>query len=103
MQTEQTNLTDQKVTVKKGSTIKFLNCFDNENNCFLAIFTDWNEIRKWTEEDVSGFIMPAKDAWDFVSNQSEVYSGIVINPGSIGWTLQQENIQNLLEDFNKKK
>ena len=35
---------ESQTTIEKNSLIKFLNCFDKDNNPYLPAFTDWNEI-----------------------------------------------------------
>jgi hypothetical protein len=98
MKTKSEGTDKNTVTIEKGSKIKILNVFNEKNECFLPVFTDWEEIRNWTKETVSGIIMPAKEAWEFVLNSIE-YKGIVINPAGTNWTLTRENIMNLLKDM----
>jgi len=86
-----------KTTIEKGSKIKFLNCFDDKDNCFFPVFTDWKEVLAWTDQPVSAIIMPANEVFDFSAGE---YSGVVINPGTIGWTLTRDNIDAIKEDFS---
>lgn len=92
--------TEGQATVEKGSLIKFLNCFNEEGECFLPAFTDWEEIRQWTTQDVSTMVMPSADLWGFALHGDQ-YAGIVINPAGILWTMSKENIKALQEDLNK--
>jgi hypothetical protein len=85
-------------TIKKGSIIKFFNCYNQNNECFFPIFTDWVEIKKWTDQQVDTLVMPCIQVLDFIKENKE-YLGIVINPGSIGWTLNKDNIRAIIEDF----
>lgn len=85
-----------KTTIEKGSKIKFLNCFDDKDNCFFPVFTDWKEVQAWTDQPVSAIIMPANEVFDFAAGD---YSGVVINPGTLGWTLTRDNIAAIKEDF----
>ena len=89
-----------KITIKKGSIIKILNCFNDANECFLPVFTDWEEIKNWTKESVDSFIMPFSHMCSFVEDKE--YMGVVINPGSICWTLTKANILALNKDFKIK-
>ena len=90
---------DGKTTIQKGSLIKFLLVYDSENNPLLPLFTDWDEIRKWTKEDVGGMVMPASDAWDFVEKDGQ-YKGVVINPGGKSWQMNIEQIQAVKKENN---
>ena len=87
-----------KINIEKGSLIKFLNCFDDNENCFFPIFTDWNEIKAWTDQPVDSIILSSEDV--FYMSGGESFSGAVINPGTIGWTLSKENIAAIKEDFH---
>lgn len=105
MNTNEMIMTDNKngsSVVQKGSVIKILNCFNEKNECFLPIFTDWEEIRLWTKENVGGLMSPSKDTWEFILSQQETYKGIVINPATTGWTLHHQEIKNLLQDMGLK-
>jgi hypothetical protein len=92
---------DGTTIVEVGSKIKLLNCFNEHGECFFPLFTDWDAIRAWTNQNVGGLIMPAIEAWEYVIEQPDYYKGIVINPNSDGWTLRQENIRNLIEDYRR--
>lgn len=79
-----------------------MNIFLDENDgCFLPLFTDWPSIRKWTEQQVDTIVMSAIGAWEFIKEQPQVYQGAVINPGDLGWALSRAHIQNLIEDYQK--
>ena len=92
--------TEGQATIEKGSLIKFLNCFNEEDECFLPAFTDWEEIRLWTTQDVSTMVMPSADLWDFVLHGDQ-YAGVVINPAGTLWQMSKDNIKALQEDLNK--
>ena len=91
------------VTVQKGSLIKFLNCFDQNGKPFLPVFTDWQEVDLWIKQrdsTVSGFIMSTFEAFEFAKIDQN-YNGVVINPGSVGWTMSKEQVKNFLDDYKK--
>lgn len=88
----------EKVLFKKGSTIKFLNTFDENNNSFIPLFTDWNEIDLWIEsrENIVGWIMSATEAFNFVLKGKNY--GLVINPCSDRWAMNKEQITDFLKE-----
>ena len=69
-----------KMTVTEDSPISFFVSADKAGNPFLPIFTDWQEIAKFTKEPVNTIVMPADDLWGFVLNQKS-FHGAVLNPG----------------------
>jgi len=68
-----------KMTVTEDSPISFFMSPDKAGNPFLPIFTDWQEIAKFTKEPVNTVVMPADDLWGFVLNQKG-FHGAVLNP-----------------------
>ena len=48
---------------------------------YLVLFTDWDAIRAYTQEEVTALVLPAQDAWSFFSSTlAATCEGIVINP-----------------------
>ena len=86
-----------QVTITEGSIIKLLHCANSDNEMFLPAFTDWQEIRAWTTQDVSTLVMPSDQLWDFAIKGTQ-WVGVVINPAGIAWELRKEHIQSLKED-----
>ena len=89
--------------IDKGSVIEFINCIDKDK-LLLPVFTDWQEVDLWIKQrdnNIQSFIMPTFEAFDWVSN-NDSYNGIVINPGSTGWTMNKEQVKNFLSDNNQK-
>ena len=81
--------------------MKFLNCYDKDKHKFLPAFTDWGEVNNWLKQrdrNVGGLIVPALELFGF-SEKDNSYDGVVINPGTIGWTMKKENIRNFLTEF----
>jgi len=42
--------------------------------------------------------VPALELFGF-SEKDNSYDGVVINPGTIGWTMKKENVRNFLTEF----
>lgn len=87
--------------IDKGSVIKFINCFDKENKPFLPLFTDWQEVDLWYKQrdtTIQSFIMTTFETFEWVSN-NKIYNGVVINPGSTGWTMSKEQVASFLTDY----
>jgi len=87
-----------KVTVEKGSKIKFLNTFDEHNNPFLPVFTDWAEIDLWlkSREGVAGWMMTVDDIFAVV--RSSNYSGLVINLCTDKWQMTKDQIDIFIKE-----
>jgi len=90
---------ENNMTFEVGSQIKFLYIVDKDNNPFLPVFTDWEEVDLWVKsrDNIAGWVMPAKEIFDFVCKQQS-YKGIVINPASNSWTMQLEQIKLFVEE-----
>jgi len=86
-----------QMTISQGSLIKFLHCSNADNEIFLPAFTDWQEIRAWTTQDVSTLVMPSDQLWDFALGGEE-WCGVVINPAGQGWVLRKEHVEALKAD-----
>jgi SseB protein N-terminal domain len=87
-------------TIEPGSVIAFLKTFDQNNDSFLPLFTDWEEIDLWVEsrENIVGRIMTTKEAFEFVlRNQKD--KGLVINPRSDKWTMDKIQIANFSKEI----
>lgn len=91
---------DDKVLLEKGSLLKFLNCYDSDSKPFLPVFTDWQEVDLWLKQrdNIGGFIMSTIEAFEFAGND-KIHHGVVINPGSVGWTMSKEQLNNFIEDY----
>ena len=64
--------------IAKGSKFGVLSAGKDGKN-FLVLFTDWRALRAHTKLEVTGWVLPAKDAWSFAL-QGTTYDGVVINP-----------------------
>lgn len=87
-----------KVLFEKGSIIKFLNTFDEHNNPFLPVFTDWKEIDLWltSRENVAGWMMTADDVFAVVRHGN--YKGLVINLCSDKWEMNKDQIDVFIKE-----
>jgi len=80
--------------IAKGSQIALFNVIKN-NKKFLAVFTDWEEIRRYTNKNVSTLVMPGKDLCSFVLKQG-VNDGVVINVAGRPLGLSKEHLEFIL-------
>jgi hypothetical protein len=86
------------VIIEKGSIIKFLKTFDQNNDSFLPIFTDWNEIDLWVKsrDGIAGWIMTINEVFALVLKSND--KGLVINPCSDRWTMTKEQINTFISE-----
>ena len=87
------------ITIQQGSFIKIPFCRDQSGAENLPLFTDWDAIHKWTQQQVSTLVMPAGDAWSFVLSQAH-YAGAIINPGDAAFPLPRPMIEYLRGESN---
>ena len=72
-----------QVTWQAGSRFSVLLSNDGQGGKVLPLFTDWDALRQWTDEPVSGLVIPAAEAWAFALTD-ETYTGVVVNPATDG-------------------
>ena len=85
-----------KITLEKDTKIQFIHFTDNDGKAFLPLFTDWNEIGKWSkEEGIQTLMLRMNDYKEMVSN-NEIYSGVVINPYSENIMFSSQQLNTLL-------
>jgi len=68
-----------KKTINQGTRISIQMQGDSNGKQLLPVFTDWNELRKWTEKpdsETETFVLGYKNVLSFVKN----CGGFVINP-----------------------
>jgi hypothetical protein len=65
---------------KAGSRIAVVEISDNDNQRLLALYTDHEELRRFTQHANSTLVLPTKDAMSFVLDKG--YAGLVVNPAS---------------------
>lgn len=93
LKTEQSK--EYKYTAEEGSSFKVRHISDNQGHIFLPVFTDWNHIKGFTNEDVNGLMFSAKELFSLFQGIENTYSGIVINPAKENFIIEKENIDML--------
>lgn len=63
---------------------------------YLPLFTDWQEIAGFTDLEVQGLIMAARDVWAFALEDG--YDGVVINPNGNALPLGKPLLEFLSRD-----
>ncbi|MCG8405817.1 MAG: SseB family protein [Phycisphaerales bacterium] len=81
-------------TMEKGSRIKILEVEGPNGERVLPLFTDWDEIRKFTDQQVSTLVMPASQAWSFALQN---YGAAVVNPGGKALPLDRAQVTELAQ------
>lgn len=97
-----TPIKEGEAVIQKGSLIKFMGVFNANREKFLPAFTDWDEIRAWTKEEVNTLVMPLLDLKSLIVN-SKSYKGIIINPAGKSWQLNVDQMSAVIEDSNELK
>lgn len=67
---------------------------------YLLLFTDWEALSAYTDKAVSVWVLPARDAWDFVL-QDKTFDGVVINPAHNALPLQRPMVEYLRANAKK--
>jgi hypothetical protein len=95
---EKFKLTDIKpqVSFEKNSKIGMFTHKEKDGSKFLIAFTDWEEIRKFTKENVSALVMPGKELCAFIL-KDESNSGVRINPAGYSLTLSKPILKGIAE------
>ncbi len=86
-------------TVEKGSTFGVLTA-GKDGKSYLVLFTDWQALYAYTDKEVSGWVLPSKEAWSF-SLQGDVYDGVVINPAHNALPLERSMLEYLSHHANQ--
>lgn len=86
------------ITIHTNDILNLLISTTDNREVYLPVFTDNASLRKFTTDIVYTLRVPAKWLWEFVLSQKG-FSGIVINPNTIGWDMSLEHIQSLLDDI----
>lgn len=87
-----------QITISKYDDLHLLICSTKEREVYLPAFTTTTELQNWCTESINTISVPAEWLWKFVLSQNN-FAGIVINPGSIGWTINYDHIRSLLDDI----
>lgn len=87
-------------TIEEGSTFSVMSA-ENAGKQFLVLFTDWRALGQYTEQKVSGWVLPSIDAWSFAL-QSDTYDGLVINPAHNALPLERPMIEYLAHQAHQQ-
>ena len=86
---------NSEVLFKKGEHIGLITVLDNQENTLLGLFTDHNELQKFSNQATSTLVMPTKMALEATLQHG--YSGLVINPaGEASLRLDKEFISSII-------
>ncbi|WP_428243475.1 SseB family protein [Gynuella sp.] len=85
---------ENQQTIEQGSTFGVL-CAENDGKNYLVLFTDWQALGAYTDQKVSGWILPGQQAWSFAL-QGDTYDGVVINPAHNALPLERPMLEYLL-------
>ena len=87
------------ITIHSKDDLNLLISTTDDREVYLPVFTDSTELKRFTDETIFTLTVPAKWLWEFTLSQKN-FTGIVFNPGSIGWNISLEHIQSLLDDIH---
>jgi len=81
---------------EKDSSITYIVWRDPQKNHLLTVFTDWGEIKAFTNKKVDALVMTAPRLWEFIlmDIKRKSYDGIVLNPAGERMNL---SVQDILE------
>ena len=84
--------------VSKGTRFDVL-AAGKDGQGYLLLFTDWAQLRMYTNKNVTGWVLPASDAWAFGLQKG--FDGIVVNPAHNALPLRREMVQYLATHLSK--
>jgi hypothetical protein len=70
-----------------------------DGKSYLLLFTDWAQLRMYSNNKITGWVLPASDAWAFGLQKG--FDGIVINPAHNALPLQRDMLQYLATHLSK--
>ena len=89
---------ESQALFKKGDKIGFIEVRDKNDKKLLALFTDQDELQHFTNKANSTFVMPTKQAMNFVLEKN--YDGLVVNPaGTASLRLDTPFIRTVVGDM----
>ena len=87
---------DGKIVLGEGTTISMSSLTDQAGNHFLMAFTDWKEVRKWTNEDnPQMLVIDYNDYQSIILENESKYAGFTINPYGQNIVISRELINNI--------
>ena len=87
------------ITIRNKDDLNLLISTTEDREVYLPVFTDQAELKRFTDESVFTLKVPAKWLWQFTLSHNN-FTGILFNPGSIGWDISLDHIESLLDDTN---
>jgi|GEM_PF-5834017 len=81
-----------QATLKKGANIALMMVELEDGQDALCLFTDWDEIAKHTDRQVSGLVLPSWQAWKLVLKNDQL---AIVNPSGSALPLDREQIMDL--------
>ena len=84
--------------VSKGTRFNVL-AAGKDGKSWLLLFTDWAQLRMYTNKNVTGWVLPASDAWAFGLQTG--FDGIVVNSAHNALPLRHEMVQYLATHLSK--
>lgn len=85
--------TTGKLLLPKGTRFGVLSAGKDGKN-YLVLFSDWSALVAYTELQVKGWVLPARDAWKFAL-EGNTYNGVVINPAHNALPLERPMLEYL--------
>ena len=85
--------------MSKGTQFGVLASVKDGKN-YLLLFTDWAQLRMYSNKNVTGWVLPASDAWAFGLQKG--FDGVVINPGHNALPLRREQILRVRQNYNSQ-
>jgi hypothetical protein len=82
--------------LKKGTRFGVLSAGKGGKN-YLVLFSDWKALKGYTKLEVTGWVLPARDAWSFAL-QGSTYDGVVINPAHNALPLERPMLEFLFKN-----
>ncbi|BAV34212.1 hypothetical protein SCL_1921 [Sulfuricaulis limicola] len=80
-----------RTVLKKGTHFGVLSAGKDGKN-YLVLFSDWKALKAYTKLEVTGWVLPAHDAWSFAL-QGSTYDGVVINPAHNALPLERPMLE----------
>ncbi len=84
--------------VSKGTRFGVL-AAGKDGKSYLLLFTDWAQLRTYTNGKVTGWVLPASDAWAFGLQKG--FDGVVVNPAHNALPLRREMLEYLATHLSK--
>lgn len=87
-------------TIKEGTTMTFALVISPVGDKFFPVFSDWNELRKWSETHKETLVASYNDMASITMSGIDGIKGFVINPFSHNIIVTQERI-NYIKSLEK--